>query len=160
MVYHMTNFPESARQLLNGPGLQAILKRVALHDELLRIVKTGLPPTTAKHCVHCVVREDGALLLYTDSQAFATQFRFHAPAIQAKLNTADKLFIKQIVVRNLKHAVSTAPDKTLPPIPKPSLNTIKAVKASGKERLAGDELGESLQRLASSMERYAANKKP
>jgi hypothetical protein len=155
----MSNKPEPTRQFLNDPTFQGFHQRIALHEDLLRKIKANLPEIAARHCLYCVAKEDGSLLLYTDSQAFATQFRFYAPTILAKLNAGGNSFIKQIGIRNLNLDAPPASEKAMPPMHTPSTETIKAVKASSATA-GDDELGKALARLAASMERYAANKKP
>lgn len=155
----MATKPEPTRHLLNDPIFQGFHQRIALHEALLKKVRANLPGIAARHCLHCVLEEDGGLLLYTDSQAFATQFRFYAPLIQTKLNAEGDLSIKQIAVRNLTLDAPSKAEKAMPPIQPPSRESVEAVKASSA--CAGDdELGRALARLAASMERYAANKKP
>jgi hypothetical protein len=151
----MISKPESARQFLDNPAFHGIRQRLAFHAELLKRVKATLPDSAADHCLHCVAREDGGLVLYTDSQAFAAQFRFYAPSIQAKLNAAGDLFVKQIAVRNLSLAPPKTAERAAAPMKEPSPESIEAVKASS-HCAPGDELGEALARLGASMERYAA----
>lgn len=150
----MTSKPEPTRRLLNNPVFQGIHQRVALHDELLRRIKAALPAPLAAHCLHCVAREDGGLLLYTDSQAFASQFRFLAPSLQNKLNAAGDLSVQSIAIRNLAVALPGAAEKPRTPMKAPSPEAVEAVRASG-DCAGEDELGEALARLADSMERYA-----
>jgi len=154
----MTSKPEPTRQFLNNPAFQSFHQRIAFHDELLRRIKANLPEIAVRHCLYCVAREDGSLLLYTDSQAFASQFRFYAPSIQTKLNAGGDLFVKQIAIRNLNLATpTTVVDKEMAPMQPPSPESIEAVKSSS-ECAHDDELAGALARLAASMERYAQKK--
>ena len=150
----MANKPESTRQFLNNAIFQSIHQRVAFHAKLLRKIQEALPGPMAEHCLFCVAREDESLVVYTDSQAFASQLRFHTPSILAKLNVAEEAAIKQIVIRNLASTAPTESAKPLSPMKKPSRKAIEAVKASS-DSSKGDELSAALARLGATMESYA-----
>lgn len=151
----MTSKPESARQFLNNTIFQDIHRRIAFHTELLRRIKQAVPAPMASHCLYCVAREDNSLVLYTDSQAFASNLRFLAPAILTKLNAPGDLTIMHMQIRNLNLTSPTAVEKPVTPMNKPSAETIEMVKASSL-CAADDELSAALARLGDTMERYAA----
>jgi len=155
----MATKPEPTRQFLNNPMFQDIHQRVAIHARLLRKIKETVPGPMAEHCLHCVAKEDGSLVLYTDSQAFASQLRFHVPSILARLDAVGETSIRQIAIRNLAMEPQPGPAKPAARMKKPSTEAIEAIKASSR-RDGGDELDAALARLGESMERYAAESKP
>ncbi|MFM8333431.1 MAG: DciA family protein [Candidatus Methylumidiphilus sp.] len=148
----MANHPAPPWQILKGSLLQDMLRRIDFHAEMLRRVKAGLPAAMADHCVDCVVREDGGLVVFTDSQAFAAQLRFLAPGIQTRLNDSGDVAIKQVTIRKLPPAPIV--DKPMSPMQAPAPDAIAAVKAGGQSA-PGDELAQALARLGASMERFA-----
>ncbi len=150
----MPNKPEPTRQFLNNTIFQDIHRRIDFHAELLRKIKQAIPGPMAAHCLDCVAQEDGGLVLYTDSQAFASQLRFFAPSILAKLNIDGELSIKRVLIRNLSLTLPTDFEKPVAPMKKPSSETIEMVKASSRFA-ADDELSAALARLGATMERYA-----
>jgi len=152
----MASKPESTRQFLNNALFLDIRQRIETHARLLKKIKESLPAPMAERCLYCVAREDGSLVIYTDSQAFASQLRFHAPSILARLEAAGETTFKQIAIRNLSSVEPAAASKPETPMKKPSPKAIAAVKASS--RATGDELDAALARLGASMERYAENK--
>ena len=144
--------PDSPQQLLKNPVLQEILRRVAIHAELLKKVKEGLPVALAGHCLDCVAHEDGEVVIFSDSQAFASQLRFYAPVILAKLNANHgPSFFRRVSVKNLH---PKAQDTAARLMQAPSPETIGIVKESGKAAFC-DELGRALAKLGAAMERYA-----
>ncbi len=144
--------PDSPQQLLKTPAFQEILRRVAIHSELLKKIKEGLPIALAGHCLDCVAHEDGEVVIFSDSQAFASQLRFYAPVILAKLNANHRSpFFRRVSVKNLH---TTAQDSAVRLMRAPSPETIGIVKESGKAAYC-DELGRALARLGTAMEHYA-----
>lgn len=150
----MPNSPESTRQVLNNAVFQDIRRRVDFHAELLKRVRECLPSPMAKHCRYCVAREDRSVVLYVDSQAFASQLRFRLPALLAKLNAPDDLSIKQIVLRNLPLTTPSVVTKPMAPMKVPPPHAIEMVKASSQSA-ADSDLAKALARLGAAMERYA-----
>lgn len=150
----MPNAPETPRQILGNPMFKELLRRVDFHAELLARIKAGLPRAMAQHCKYCVAKEDSTVILYTDSQAFASQLRFLVPGLLDSLNATGDLAITQVQVRNLLSPIPQPVEKPVAPMRKPSRSAIEAVRASS-ECAAGDELGQALARLSATMERYA-----
>ena len=150
----MPHSPESTRQVLNNAVFHDIRRRVDFHAELLKRIKDGVPAPMAKHCRHCVAREDGGVVVYVDSQAFASQLRFLLPALLAKLNGEGGLSIKRIVLRNLPLTEPSVVTKAMPPMKVPPPEVIEIVKASSQSA-PSDDLAKALARLGVAMERYA-----
>lgn len=146
--------PEHSRQFLRGPVFQGIFRRIEIQDELLGRVKHALPVHIAKHCHCCVPQEDRSLVIFTDLQTVASQLRFYAPSILAKLNTNQERPFKQILVRNLRPSISITAIKPMKPV---SLKAIESVKASSKSAPC-EELAIALEKLGATMERYAQEK--
>ena len=152
----MSSQPEPTRQFLNSPMFQDIHRRIETGASLLKKIKAALPGPMAAHCLHCVAREDGSLVVYADSQAFASQLRFHVPSILARLNAGGETAVKRIAVRNFSLAAQQAPQaKPMAPMKKPSARAIAAIKDSARAAGIGDELAAALARLGATMERYA-----
>lgn len=150
----MANIPEPTRQLLKNEIFQDIHRRLDFHAELLWKVRQAVPGPMARHCLYCVVREDRSVVVYTDSQAFASQLRFFAPTILAKLNAAGDLAVSQVQIRNLSPDPKEAYEKTMVPMKKPTSEIIGMVKASSVYAPT-DELKAALARLGETMECYA-----
>ena len=150
----MPSKPEPPRLFLKNSVFQDMLRRVGIHAELLRMVKEGLPGPLAKHCHACVVREGGGLVIFTDSQAVASQLRFFAPSLLEKINVNLETPLKQVLVRNLSPEIPTTAVK---PMKSASPAAIEAVKASSKTAPC-DELAIALTKLGATMERYAKGK--
>ncbi|CAG0965573.1 hypothetical protein ANRL2_01227 [Anaerolineae bacterium] len=153
----MPNAPESTRQVLNNAVFQDIRRRVDFHAELLKRIREGLPTPIANHCRYCVAREDGGVVVYVDSQAFASQLRFRLPALLARLNAAGDLSVKQIVLRNLPLTTPSVVTKAMEPMKVPPPETIEMVKASSLSA-PSDDLAKALARLGTAMERYAGKR--
>ncbi|MFZ4703705.1 MAG: DciA family protein [Candidatus Methylumidiphilus sp.] len=148
---NMTSKPKAPQTFLKNFIYQDLFRRIELHDRLLRQVKEGLPVALARQCLYCVAREDGGLVIFSDSQAVASQLRFYAPVILAQLNADREKPFKQVVVRNLP---ADEPKPTVKPMKVASPEAIAAVKASSMDA-AGDELAIALAKLAATMERHA-----
>jgi hypothetical protein len=155
----MASKPIPTRQFLNNPAFQEIHQQVARNASLLKKIKAALPGAISEHCLSCVARDDGLLVVYTDSQAFASQLRFHAPLILARLSAAGDAAIRRIAIRNLASIEDMQPvEKTMAPMKKPSTKAIEAVKATGRNAAVGDELSAAMAHLGATMERYAGKK--
>jgi hypothetical protein len=148
----MANKPQPTRQFLENPIFEDLHRRVEIHARLLKKVKEAVPGAMAGHCLHCVAREDGSLVLYTDSQAFASQLRFHVPSILARLQAAGEAGVRRIAVRNLCPTGQAEPAEPIVRMKKPSAYAVEAVKAC--VRADGDELDAALARLGASMEQH------
>ena len=150
----MQSKPDTPQQFLKNSTFQGLFHNIDKHAELLGRVKGGLPDPLAKHCLYCLSREDRGLVIFTDSQAFGSQLRFYAPSILARLNLGQEMPFKQVLVRYIH---PTEPNTASRTMQQPSPETISLVKASAKSAIC-EELGNSLERLAEAMERYAKEK--
>jgi hypothetical protein len=150
----MPGKPEPPKLFLKDPVFQDIFRRIEIHAVLLRMVKEGLPSGLAKHCLDCVAREDGSLVIFTDSQAVASQLRFFAPTLLGKINVNLVTPLKQVLVRNLSPEVPAAAAK---PMTAASPAAIEAVKA-GSKAAPCDELATALAKLGAAMEQNAKEK--
>ncbi|MDD5033863.1 MAG: DUF721 domain-containing protein [Methylococcaceae bacterium] len=142
---------ESPRQFLDHSGLGPLLKRIEKHGQLLQWVREILPAALAEHCRDCLARDDGRLILFTDSPAFGSQLRFHAPSILDKLNAQGDMTFCNLQVRNLCHEAPPKSGKPMPPI---SPAIIAIVKSSAAV-MPSDELSAALARLGTTLEDYA-----
>jgi hypothetical protein len=146
--------PDPPQQFLKNSAFQELFRRIEKNTDLLKMLKEGLPGPLARHCLYCLAREDGSLVIFSDSQAFASQLRFYASSILAKLNVSQETPFKQVLVRYLH---PTMPNHAVKPMQKPSPEVIDMVKASSKAAPC-DELGKALAKLGAAMERYAKEK--
>ncbi|MEY2700677.1 MAG: hypothetical protein RIQ52_1432 [Pseudomonadota bacterium] len=78
--------------------------RLALHAQVLTRIREALPFSLEPHCHSCVVDADGQrIVLYVEQMAYATQLRFHIPALIRKLQQDASLpmlkALRQIVIR-------------------------------------------------------------
>jgi hypothetical protein len=151
----MPSKPEPPRLFLKDSVFQDIFRRIEIHAVLLRMVKEGLPSGLAKHCLDCVAREDGGLVIFTDSQAVASQLRFFAPSLLGKINVNLETPLKQVLVRNLSPEIPAC--AAVKPMKSASPSAIEAVIASSKAAPC-DELAIALAKLGETMERYAKGK--
>lgn len=149
--------PKPTQHFLQGIILGEIGKRVRRHARVLEAIRLALPTTLSLHCRACVVREDGKLLIYTDSSAFATKLRFYAPSILATLNaprmgqdTCESYQFSQILIRQMERHGTMQPDKTMAVA---SDETIQMIKSSSQSTSCC-ELAESLARLSATMEKH------
>lgn len=86
---------------MRGQGLGLLLIRVEKHRALLKIIREALPQALGMRCMDCLAKEDGRLIIFTDSQAFAAKLRFYAPLMAEKLSLNGFEF-KDISLRILK----------------------------------------------------------
>jgi len=147
----MPHKPKHPQSFLKDSAFLDIFRRIELHDKLLRSVKEALPEMLASECQHCVAREDGALVIFSDSQMVASQLRFYAPSILAKLNENLESPFKRVLVRNLPTPEPEIADKPMMPT---SPEVIEMVKARSKDSPC-DELAVALAKLGATMERHA-----
>jgi hypothetical protein len=145
-----TRVTQTARELLHSSVLRALVKRVEQHGMILRHVQEALPIALAEHCKSCLA-DGGRLVIFTDSPAWASQLRFYAPVILARLRTACGDDFREMQVRNLR---LEAPADGRKPARAPSPETAHLVQASGHST-SSDQLREALLRLGATMARYA-----
>ncbi len=142
---------EPTRLSLNDLISPTLLRSLKIQAELLGRVRKAVPAALAVHCRYCVMREDGRMVVFTDSPAWATRLRFYSPSLLAALNADGGMPIGEILVRTLR---IESPTRTVKPMEEPSPRAIEAVKASVAAAVC-PEVGESLARLGMTMERYA-----
>ncbi|GEM_PF-466495 len=68
-------------QMLEDSVLSTLKARAHLHKKLLQRIQAGLPQNLSDHCIACVLRLDGLLVIYTNSAAWASQLRFYQSTI-------------------------------------------------------------------------------
>jgi hypothetical protein len=147
----MSNRPESTRQLLQQAIFRDIQRRSQRHDALLSSLKACLPIAVSAHCVSCVARDDGCLVVFTDSPAWATQLRFLTASMLAALRTQGEMDINHVFIRNFH---PNEPTRLGKPMNKPSQAAIQSIQSNSLIS-SGDKLGGALARLGATMERYA-----
>lgn len=78
--------------------LAALLAQARLHDRLLGRIRQTLPEPLGAHCLYCVLRGDGQLILYTDSAAWASKLRFYQSELRLALGEIGPLNSIQVRV--------------------------------------------------------------
>ncbi len=68
-------------QMLEDSVLSTLKARTHLHKKLLQRIQAALPQNLSDHCIACVLRLDGLLVIYTDSAAWACQLRFYQSTV-------------------------------------------------------------------------------
>lgn len=140
--------PRRLADVLGAPrGLAPLLAKCRHHARLQRLVQSRLPSFLADHCLACVVN-DGQLIVYTDSPAWATPLRFALPAVLTELQNGLEPALRRIQIRIL------CPHQARQPERRP---TIPGCKVIGHIQDIADcsdpELGASLARLAATWRR-------
>ena len=94
----------------------ALQLRIAKHQRILRIILLASPAQLKPHIKDCVVNE-GSLMIYMSSAAWASRLRFCSAQIQLAVNTQSKENIKKVRVRVLVPTPYTAEKKSRKIIP-------------------------------------------
>ena len=135
-----------------GRSLAVCLEKIAEQNQLLRIVRTALPPSIAEHASHCVV-SGARLLIYTASAAWASQIRFYQEAILNKLQQSGQQKITRIQVKVLLQPVETRTARTAQ---LPSPETVQFMLHVVDEK-SDDELDKAFARLAKTLRKRLEN---
>ncbi|MGI9211045.1 MAG: DciA family protein [Methylococcaceae bacterium] len=137
----------SVASLMRNPALAHIGATLALHQRVLKVVKSTLPEFLARHCLDCVVKPN-RLVLYTDTPLFSSQLRFYTPQLQQDLEATYQLSFAEIQARNLLNSAHP----TLPPRrwTLPSAEVVRLLRDHAALE-PDSELGVALNRLANSL---------
>ncbi len=147
----MPKHPDTPQAFLQNEVYMTIYKRIEFHAALLKTIKAGLPEMLANQCSHCVVKEGGVVVIFTESQSVASQLRFYAPAILMKLNADPQHSFRKVFVKLLDPPEPAVEIKPMNPV---SYRTVEMVRASIHSE-PEDQLTMALTRLSDTMERYA-----
>jgi len=145
-----TSVTRTTHQLLSSSILCGLVKKAEQHGIILKHVREALPIALADHCKDCLA-DGGRLVIFTDSPAWASQLRFYAPVILARLRTAYGDDFREMQVRNLR---LEAPADRPKPIRTPAPEIAHLIQASGQSTSSG-QLRDALLRLGATMARYA-----
>lgn len=137
----------SVANMMQNPALAHIASTLALHQRVLKVVKSALPEFLARHCLDCVVKPD-RLILYTDTPLFTTQLRFYIPRLQQDLEAAHQLKFADIQVKNLLDSAHRAPPTRRWTLP--STDVVQLLRDHAAME-PDSELSVALNRLASSL---------
>jgi hypothetical protein len=77
-------FEHASRFLRGNSAISALLPGIERNAELVRVVRSILPPPLADHCLHASFDEN-TLVLVTASPVWATRLRFFAPELLRSL---------------------------------------------------------------------------
>jgi hypothetical protein len=143
---------ESSRQILAAASLRLLLRRVELHRGLLRLIRAELPAHIAERCADCLAHEDGRLILFAEAPSWASQLRFYAPAILARIN-AEGYRYREIRVRNLPISSPAAAKAQAENLHRPSRAAFDAVRECAAS-CSSKELANALSRLGATMAQH------
>lgn len=88
-----------SKMLGQSSALSTLKARTHLHQKLLQRIQASLPESLSDHCLACVLRVDGLLVIYTNSPAWASQLRFYQTAMSSAVASVGR--VRQIKVRIL-----------------------------------------------------------
>lgn len=97
---------------LDNSTLATLASELEKQGALLQRLRKQLPDFLGQHCIHCI-HKSGKLVVYVDSAAFATQMRFHTPALLPAIREATGLAFTSLQIRTILHRESTPSD---PPV--------------------------------------------
>jgi hypothetical protein len=146
----MPRDPEPVSKILKSEAMAPFQDELHSHSQLLKAVRTCLPPFLAEHCQYCVA-EDDTLLLYTSTPGIAYQLRFYLPKLLQDLAEATGTCYRDAHIRN------TATTGTVHAFQKPHVfnppprNAAEALRDSA-EHSPDPELREALLRLSRTVE--------
>jgi len=130
-----------------------LFSQVNQQNKLRKQVQALLPLALGKHAQSCRIKNE-TLIIYTDSAAWASQFRFHAKNIQQALNLRVKGNINSVQIKIL---ATTVKQQIIPRHPKyPSFENIKQLKQTNNPD-SGDKLEQALFKLSETLEKHKKN---
>lgn len=123
------------------------LSRLEQQKKGLQRIRDILPPSLARHALHCVIAEK-KLLLYTDSAAWGSQLRFYKNAILAAVdgNTTEILQIRILTENALPHKIEHGKPNI------PSSENIAMIR-NHSTTMSDSELKLALQKLCATLSR-------
>ncbi|WP_460036001.1 DciA family protein [Methylothermus subterraneus] len=81
----MAGLPPAIVQVLNQDALAPLLAKARWNEKLLTRVRQVLPEPLGAHCLYCLPRHGGRLVLYADNAAWAARLRFYQTEVKAAL---------------------------------------------------------------------------
>lgn len=149
----MASTSQTFKQIIfrnSTPTAQLCLK-ISQQLAVLEKVRSVLPSHLAHHALHCVLISN-KLTIYTDSATWASQLRFHAIAIQEKIDAVLPVPVKMIQIKIIT-TLDFEASKPNQKITIPSQTVIDEIR--NQSRLATDshikhaytKLGDTLERL-------------
>lgn len=139
-------------QSFHNRMLDVFHARLDQQQSLLRYIRSELPPALANHVLHCVVNE-GKLVLYTDSAAWASQLRFLKQEILQTARNAQKAPLDKLQVRVLADQIHHPP-RTVKEANLPSREKIVMMKIQANA-IQDSQLQQALQRLSATLAKLA-----
>ncbi len=133
--------------------LAALLAQARLYDQLLGKIRQTLPEPLGAHCLYCVLRGGGQLILYTDSAAWASKLRFYHFELQSAAGKLGPLNSIQIRVLLPTGRVEKPPQLLIPP--PEVLDQLEQNAATA----ADPQIKRALQRLVRTLRRKAHSRK-
>jgi len=143
----MSKRPTPLTSLINrGSTLSALSAEARRHKASTAKIAAMLPPDLAPHC-RAVVERDRLLIIYVDSPAWATRFRFLAPQLAKRMTTSGRP--PKVAIRILPEHVVT--ERPLQPAVRSNsgASDIRAMAAS----VGGTPLARALEKLANALSR-------
>lgn len=131
-----------AQTLAQDAKLAPLLRQLRLYAQLLEQIQAALPQPLSAHCLYCVLRSGGRLILYADSAAWAAKLRFYQAKIKAALAAWGP--VESVRVRVLLPEVDQT--KSPPRLVQPAPQTLERLDQAAAE-IADPKLRRSVQRL-------------
>ena len=102
-------FVQACRFLRRNEKIAGYITAIERNAQLLRKIRSALPPPLDDHCLHASL-EAGVLTLLTDSPVWSSRLRFFAPELVRHLaGSGDTIAACRVRVRPLALVRSTAP---------------------------------------------------
>lgn len=95
-IKHHYNFKKTLAY--NNRALSIIRAKVAINQEWLRLINSGLTDDLASHIVACVIKNDN-MLVYVESAAWAHRLRFYSDCILSNINKSSQVTVKKLLVK-------------------------------------------------------------
>ncbi|MFN3918809.1 MAG: DciA family protein [Methylohalobius sp.] len=139
--------------LKQNSRLAVLLAQARLHERLLGQIRQILPQPLDSHCLYCVLRGGGRLILYTDGAAWAFRLRFYQAELRSALKEIGPLESIQIRVLLPIERVAKPPLAAKIPTPQ-AIDQLDKTTAA----IADPDLKRSFKRLLYTLRRAAQRK--
>jgi hypothetical protein len=130
--------------------LAAYHAKISQHRRMLNLIKSGLPQTLAEHVFDCAALPKKCLL-YTDTQEWATQLRFHQEMIFNALRESDFSAFGVLEVRLMPDLLAK---KLVRKVNSPSKENIALIRENLRS-IDDEELKAALSRLSQTLDKLS-----
>ena len=130
----------------------AIQSHLNRHQKILRIILSASPYQLRPHIKDCVINDNGRLLIYVSSAAWASQLRFLSAQLKDAVNSKSNERIQQIRIRVLTPEPFKAEVEEKKIIP--SMENIDLIRSSA-EGFSGSKLENALLSLSDTLKKHS-----